>query len=84
LTNKYTGWLPLGLPLFSDITALSFDPQIMGGPWEQGFVSFNVFYFRTCMGTQQFFLANFLQENNIILLKKTPIFPLFPENFAKN
>jgi hypothetical protein len=73
-----------GAALIFRHTALSFDPQIMGGPWEQGFVSFNVFYFRTCMGTQQFFLANFLEENNIFLLKKTPIFPLFPENFAKN
>jgi hypothetical protein len=26
-----------------------------------------------------FFLANFLQENNINLLKKTPIFPFFSE-----
>jgi hypothetical protein len=32
-----------------------------------------------------FFLANFLQENNIILLKKTPIFPFFSEKkIAKN
>jgi hypothetical protein len=32
-----------------------------------------------------FFLANFLQENNIILLEKTPIFPFFSEKkFAKN
>jgi hypothetical protein len=30
-----------------------------------------------------FFLANFLQENNIILLKKTPIFPFFQKNLPK-
>jgi hypothetical protein len=30
-----------------------------------------------------FFLANFLQENNM-LLKKTPILPFFSEKIAKN